>query len=197
MARAGPRLSEVDARAQGLMDGRVVSLPRSLSVSRARRGHAPRKGAERPREPVGRRLEERSRACGLLAARPSSLAGSGLSPAPRPRAGAGEIAVRRRLDRGASLVLIREGRRIVGMVRLLPSRGRRHRWPPGSIASRASRRRASSGCCAWPASSARIGDRPSSSWAASCAISSWVPDLHARSRPRGRRRWRGVRTPAG
>jgi tRNA nucleotidyltransferase (CCA-adding enzyme) len=116
MARAGHAYPQVDARAQGLMDGRVVSLPRSLSVSRALEAmrHAKARSALASPSTAALRSDlERAASWQLGHLRWLDLAYPRL---PVLEAGAGEIAVRRRLDRGASLVLIREGRRIVGMV---------------------------------------------------------------------------------
>ena len=116
MARAGHAYPQVDARAQGLMDGRVVSLSCSLSVSRAleaMRGAKARGALARPSTAALRSDLERAASWQLGRLRWMDLAYPRL---PVLEARAGEIAVRRLLDRGAPLVLIREGRRIVGMV---------------------------------------------------------------------------------
>src|SRR5712691_4989303 len=116
MARAGHAYPQVDARAQGLMDGRVVSLSCSLSVSRAleaMRGAKARGALARPSTAALRSDLERAASWQLGRLRWMDLAYPRL---PVLEARAGEIAVRRLLDRGAPLVLIREDRRLVGMV---------------------------------------------------------------------------------
>jgi tRNA nucleotidyltransferase (CCA-adding enzyme) len=116
MARAGHAYPQVGERARGLMDGRVVSLSPSSTVSRAleaMRSARARVALARPSAAALRNDLERAASWQLGHLRWMDLAYPRL---PVLEARASEIAVRRQLDRGAPLVLIRESRRIVGMV---------------------------------------------------------------------------------
>ncbi|HEV8533068.1 MAG TPA: hypothetical protein VGT00_16715 [Methylomirabilota bacterium] len=116
MARSRHAYPQVDARASGLMDGRVVSLPSSWTVSRALeavRSAGAQVALAKPSAAASRKDLERAASWQLGRLRWMDLAYPRL---PVIAAKAPEVAVRRLVDGGAPIVLIREGRRIVGTV---------------------------------------------------------------------------------
>jgi tRNA nucleotidyltransferase (CCA-adding enzyme) len=119
MAKKGHTYPQVEPRAADLMDRRVANLAGSLSVQRAL--DAARAADAHVVAHLGaavRRHElERAAAWGLARWRWLDIALPGL---PSVTAGTGEIAVRRLLQGGAGLVLVRDGRRVVGVIEPSP-----------------------------------------------------------------------------
>ncbi|MDP2701410.1 MAG: hypothetical protein Q8P98_04995, partial [Candidatus Rokubacteria bacterium] len=119
MARHGHAYPQVEPRAADLMDRRVAKVPGSASVRKvldvARVAHAHVVTDLR----AAARLEdlERAESWGFGRWRWLDIAHVGL---PSVTAGTGEIAVRRLLQGGAAAVLVREGRRAVGIVEPSP-----------------------------------------------------------------------------
>ncbi len=131
MARKGHGYPQVEPRAADLMDRRVVKVAASTSVERALEA-ARAAGAHlvTDRRAAARRGDlERAAEWGLGRWRWLDAARLGLPSVP---AGTGEIAVRRLQLGGAELVLVREGRRVVGFVEWSPP-------PPASLAVRLER----------------------------------------------------------
>lgn len=127
MARHGHAYPQVEPRAADLMDRRVAKVPGSTSVRKAldvaRAAHA---HVVTDLRAVARREDlERAAAWGFGRWRWLDIAYVGL---PSVTAGTGEIAVRRLLQGGASAVLVREGRRAVGIVEPSPRPGTSANW---------------------------------------------------------------------
>jgi tRNA nucleotidyltransferase (CCA-adding enzyme) len=116
MAKPGARYPQVDAAAAALMERRVAYCASTASVAAAL-ARAHRSGVEAFWFGDGgavRRAElQRVMDWGLGALRASAVAWSAL---PSLSVRAPEIEVRRRLLGGASLILVRDGRRVVGIV---------------------------------------------------------------------------------
>jgi tRNA nucleotidyltransferase (CCA-adding enzyme) len=116
MAKAGHGYPQVDPRAEGLMDRRVAAVGRGSTV-RAALAAAARTGAHvvvlGPREAVRQTELHRAVRWGLGGLRAADIAWREL-PVLAPAAP--EVDVRRRVMAGASLVLIREAGRLVGVV---------------------------------------------------------------------------------
>ncbi|HEX9125595.1 MAG TPA: hypothetical protein VF948_04285 [Methylomirabilota bacterium] len=131
MAKKGHAYPQVEPRAAELMDRRVATVAASTSVERAL--EAARAAGARVvtdlRAVVRRDDLERAVAWGL--GRWRWLDAAQLGP-PSVKAGTGEIAVRRLQRGGAGLVLVREGRRVVGFVESSPA-------PAASLAVRLER----------------------------------------------------------
>ncbi len=131
MAKKGHAYPQVEPRAAELMDRRVATVAASTSVERAL--EAARAAGARVvtdlRAVVRRDDLERAVAWGL--GRWRWLDAAQLGP-PSVKAGTGEIAVRRLQHGGAGLVLVREGRRVVGFVESSPA-------PAASLAVRLER----------------------------------------------------------
>jgi tRNA nucleotidyltransferase (CCA-adding enzyme) len=119
MARRGHAYPQVEPRAADLMDRRVAKVPGAMSVRKAldvaRAAHA--HVVTDLRAAARREDLERAAAWGFGRWRWLDIAHVGL---PSVTAGAGEIPVRRLLQGGASAVLVREGRRAVGIVEPSP-----------------------------------------------------------------------------
>jgi tRNA nucleotidyltransferase (CCA-adding enzyme) len=119
MARHGHAYPQVEPRAADLMDRRVAKVPGSTSVRKAldvaRAAHA--HVVTDLRAAARREDLERAAAWGFGRWRWLDIAHVGL---PSVTAGTGEIAVRRLLQGGAPAVLVREGRRAVGIVEPSP-----------------------------------------------------------------------------
>jgi tRNA nucleotidyltransferase (CCA-adding enzyme) len=120
MAKKGHAYPQVEPRAAELMDRRVATVAASTSVERAL--EAARAAGARvvtDLRAVARRDDlERAVAWGF--GRWRWLDAAHLGP-PSVKAGTGEIAVRRLQHGGAGLVLVREGRRVVGFVESSPA----------------------------------------------------------------------------
>jgi tRNA nucleotidyltransferase (CCA-adding enzyme) len=120
VAKPGQGYPQVEPRVVDLMDRRVVSVARAATVARAL--EAARSAGARVvtdgRAAARREALERAQAWGLGAWRWLEVADTGL---PSVTAGAGEIAVRQLLRRGADLALVREGRRVVGVMEPAPA----------------------------------------------------------------------------
>lgn len=119
MARHGHAYPQVEPRAADLMDRQVATVPGSTSVRKtldvARAAHA---RVVTDLSAAARREDlERAMAWGFGRCRWLDIAHVGL---PSVTAGAGEIAVRRLLWGGAAAVLVREGRRVVGIIERSP-----------------------------------------------------------------------------
>ncbi|HET7874097.1 MAG TPA: hypothetical protein VFN71_01125, partial [Methylomirabilota bacterium] len=116
MARAGTCYPQVEPGAAGLMDSRVTACPARATVSQAL-ALARRRGAEvlvtGRGAAVRRRDLERAALWGLGRSPISELALGGI---PSVEVASPEIGVRRLLQGGAPLVLVRSGRGIAGVV---------------------------------------------------------------------------------
>jgi tRNA nucleotidyltransferase (CCA-adding enzyme) len=131
MAKRGHAYPQVEPRAADLMDRRVLTVSGSASMGRAL-DLARAAGARvvvALRATARRDDLERAVAWQLGRWRWTDIAQTGL---PSVDAGTGEIAVRRLLRDGAAMVLVREGRCVVGFVERSPG-------PPASIAARLER----------------------------------------------------------
>ena len=119
MARHGHAYPQVEPRAADLMDRRVTRVPSSASVRKAldvaQLAHA--HVVTDLRAAARREDLERASGWGFGRWRWLDIAHVGL---PSVTAGTGEIAVRRLLQGGAAAVLVREGRRTVGIVEPSP-----------------------------------------------------------------------------
>jgi tRNA nucleotidyltransferase (CCA-adding enzyme) len=141
MARRGHAYPQVEPRAADLMDRRVTNVPGSASVRKALEA-ARAAGAHVVtdlRAAVRRKDLERAAAWGVGQWRWLDIADVGV---PSVTAGTGEITVRRLLQGGAAAVLVRKGRRAVGIVEPLP---RPAASPAPSIAARLERLHGSEG----------------------------------------------------
>jgi len=127
MGKHGHAYPQIEPRAADLMDTRVTTVPGSASVGKsldlARAAHA-RLVTDRR---AAARLEdlERAAAWGFGRRRWLRIAHVGL---PSVAPGTGEIAVRRLLDSGAAAVLVRDGRRTVGIVEPPPRPAAAAHW---------------------------------------------------------------------
>ena len=119
MARHGHAYPQVEPRAADLMDRRVARVPASASVRKALDvSRAAQARVVTDLRAAARREDlERAAAWGFGRWRWLEIAHTGL---PSVTAGAGEIAVRRLLQGGAAAVLVREGRRALGVVEPSP-----------------------------------------------------------------------------
>jgi tRNA nucleotidyltransferase (CCA-adding enzyme) len=119
MARHGHAYPQVEPRAADLMDRRVVKVPGTASVRKALDVAQPAHAhvVTDLRAAARREDLERASAWGFGRWRWLDIAHVGL---PSVTAGTGEIAVRRLLQGGAAAVLVREGRRAVGVVEPSP-----------------------------------------------------------------------------
>jgi tRNA nucleotidyltransferase (CCA-adding enzyme) len=141
MARRGHAYPQVEPRAADLMDRRVTKVSGSMTVQKALDA-ARAAGAQAvtdSRAVAWREDLERVAAWGIGRWRWLDIADVGV---PSVTVGTGEIAVRRLLRSGAAAVLVREGRRAVGVVE--PSPGPAASIPP-SIMTRLERLRGSEG----------------------------------------------------
>jgi tRNA nucleotidyltransferase (CCA-adding enzyme) len=131
MAKRGHRYPQVEARAADVMDRRVVNVAASASVGRALEAarSADARVVARARSAARRDDLARAAGWGLGRRRWLEIATPGL---PSVTAGASEIAVRRLLQAGAGPALVKEGRRIVGVVE-------RSAHPASSVAQRLER----------------------------------------------------------
>ena len=122
MARRGHAYPQVEPRAADVMDRRVVKVPGSMTVRKALDvALAARARVVTDLRAAARREElERAAAWGFGTWRWRDVADVDV---PSVTAGTGEIAVRRLLQSGAAAVLVREGRRAVGVVEASPRRG--------------------------------------------------------------------------
>lgn len=135
MAKRGHAYPQVESRAADLMDRRVLKVSGSASVGRAldvARAAGARVVAD-SRAAVRYQDLERAAAWQLGRWRWIDIARTGL---PSVNVGTGEIAVRRLLRGGAAMVLVREGRRVAGVVEPSP---RTPGSPGASIAARIER----------------------------------------------------------
>src|SRR3984893_1971963 len=116
MAKAGHVYPQVEPRAADLMDARVTTAQRRWSVNRALAA-ARASGASVIAADLGTAARvadiERAAAWGLGRTPWIDLAYTGL---PAVSSSAAEITVRRLLRGGASMVLVRDGRRVAGMI---------------------------------------------------------------------------------
>lgn len=131
MAKRGHRYPQVEARAADVMDRRVANVAASASVGRALEAarSADARVAAYARSAARRDDLARAAGWGLGRRRWLEIATPGL---PSVTAGASEIAVRRLLRAGAGPVLVKKGRRIVGVVE-------RSAHPASSVAQRLER----------------------------------------------------------
>ena len=128
MAKRGHVYPQVEPRAADLMDRRVLRVARSLSVGRAL-GLARAAGARVVVDSrAAARCQDLERAAAWQLGRWPWI-DVGRAGLPSVGIGAGEISVRRLLRDGAALVLVRERRRVVGVVE-------RSLSVPGSMAAR-------------------------------------------------------------
>ncbi|MBI1726930.1 MAG: CCA tRNA nucleotidyltransferase [Candidatus Rokubacteria bacterium] len=141
MARHGHPYPQVEPRAADLMDRRVVKAPGSVSVGKALElARAAGAHVVTDRRAATRRKDlERAESWGFGRWRWLDIAHIGL---PLVTDGTGEIAVRRLLQGGASAVLVRAGRRAVGIVEPSP---RPATSPAASILERLDRLHGSEG----------------------------------------------------
>ncbi|HET8576238.1 MAG TPA: hypothetical protein VFO18_03995 [Methylomirabilota bacterium] len=114
MAKARAVYPQVEVGAVALMDKRLVLCPPRSTIARVlARGADAQVFVTGPRAAVRRRELARAAGWGLGGLRAADIAWAGL-PVVGPRAS--EIEVRRLLERGAPLVLVRGGRRVLGVV---------------------------------------------------------------------------------
>lgn len=139
MARAGAAYPQVVTRAESLLEGAIATCGARATVAGARRLMR-REGARLVvvgRGAASRRDVDRARDYGLGRARVADVAWRGL---PVVAAGADEVSVRRLFMDGAPMVLVRRGRRLVGVLDAAtrpaarPALSLAHRLPGGAAA---------------------------------------------------------------